>query len=228
MASGKAGKPKRHAHLLLLTDPRRQPSPERALGLAPRGAGVIFRAYGETLGRARLRDLGRVAARKGVRLIVAGDEQAARSPGVGGLHLPEHRLKAPSTEHMFHRTRRVKPDLLVTAAAHGEAAIHAAARAGVDAVLISPVFPTESHPDGRALGVVRYARLATIARGLGLAAYALGGMTPASERRLRGTASAGVAGVSLASFPMKWAQAPRPCSPRGCSRNAPSARGDRR
>lgn len=199
----KTGKPKRYLRVLLMTDPRRQPSPERALGLAPRGGGVVFRAYGETLGRARLKSLAREAALKGVLLLVAGNERWARSPGVGGLHLPEHRLKAPSTEHMFHAARRPRPGLVVTAAAHGEAAIHAAARAGVDAVLISPVFPTESHPGAPTLGVVRYARLATIAHGLGLAAYALGGLTPASARRLRGTASAGIAGVSLASFPAK-------------------------
>lgn len=197
MAREKTGKPWRWPRLLLLTDPARQPDPEKTIAEAPRGAGVIFRAYGARPDPARLRALGRMAARKNILLLVAGDDRAARRLGVGGLHLPQHRLKSPSTEHMFRPARRGKPGFVVTAAAHDEPAIIAAARAGVDAVLISPVFPTESHPGAQTLGALRYARLASLAREKGVAAYALGGMTPAKARRVRGAALAGIAGISL-------------------------------
>ncbi|HEX7774936.1 MAG TPA: thiamine phosphate synthase, partial [Parvibaculum sp.] len=95
-------------------------------------------------------------------------------------------------------TRRT--GLVMTAAAHSEAAIFRAARARIDAVLISPVFPTASHPGAPALGVVRFARLAHLARRLGLRVYALGGITgPASLRRLTGSGADGVAGVGFLS-----------------------------
>ena len=158
---------------------------------------MIYRAYDRKPDPILLRTLGRQARRRGIFLLVAGDDSAARCLCVGGMHLPEYRLKTPSTEHMFDRSRRARPDLIVTAAAHSEHAIIAAARAGVDAVLISPVFPTESHPGAPVLGIVRFARLATVARRTGLDVYALGGMTSELARRLRGTGTTGIAGISL-------------------------------
>lgn len=98
---------------------------------------------------------------------------------------------------MFAARRRPKPQLRVTAAAHSERAVVAAARAGVDAVLISPVFATASHPGAKTLGVVRFARLARLAAEKGLRVYALGGVTPGLVRRLAGTGTYGMAGISF-------------------------------
>ena len=64
---------------------------------------------------------------------------------------------------------------------------------GADAVLVSPVFPTASHPGGRTLGLLRFARLARASR---LPVYALGGISAASQRRLKNLPIAGIAGIS--------------------------------
>lgn len=190
----KAGKRKLPA-IIAMTDAVRASDPAEALALAPRGSAVIYRAYGKRPARAELAQLGRLARQRGVRLLVAGDLRAGGSPGADGLHLPEY-VSHQSTER-FHG-RRPKPDFLLTAAAHSESAIVAAARAGADAVLISPVFSTRSHPSARPLGVVRFAQLAVKARARGLAVYALGGMTSkARRRRLSCTGIAGIAGISL-------------------------------
>ncbi|MGB6086354.1 thiamine phosphate synthase, partial [Parvibaculum sp.] len=77
-------------------------------------------------------------------------------------------------------------------------AIRLAAAARVDAVLISPVFPTESHPGGKTLGLIRLAQLARHARSLNLKPYALGGIiTPTHISRLSGTGVEGVAGIGF-------------------------------
>jgi thiamine-phosphate pyrophosphorylase len=112
--------------------------------------------------------------------------------------LPERALKIPLTDGMFKGPRSNSPHGLVTAAAHSRRAIVAAARAGVDAVLISPVFSTRSHPDGSTLGVTRFAALARFARSLGLGVYALGGITDATKiRRLNQSGATGIAGIDI-------------------------------
>jgi thiamine-phosphate pyrophosphorylase len=67
-----------------------------------------------------------------------------------------------------------------------------AARVGLDAVLVSPVFESRSLSAGRALGPLRFARMA---RGARLPVYALGGVTARTARRLAGTGASGVAAV---------------------------------
>ena len=56
--------------------------------------------------------------------------------------------------------------------------------------LVSPVFPTRSHPGAPALGV---ARAAALARALPLPAFALGGLDARGAARLRGTPFQGIA-----------------------------------
>ena len=130
----------------------------------------------------------RRARAKNCLLLIAGEPMLSRRLGANGLHLPERMLTRPyGNGHGA-----------ITAAAHSETAIHAAARAGAAAVLISPVFPTASHLDAVALGIVKLAKLARLARTLGMAPYALGGIaTGADIRRLAGTGAAGVAGIGF-------------------------------
>ena len=66
--------------------------------------------------------------------------------------------------------------------AHSAAEAIAAARAGADLILVSPVYATRTHPGARPLGPVR---AAIIARRVAIPAIALGGMTDARFKRLR-------------------------------------------
>ena len=68
---------------------------------------------------------------------------------------------------------RWQREWLVTAAVHSPAALRAAAAAGADAALLSPIFATASHPDVRTLGLQRFAALAQASP---LPVYALGGI----------------------------------------------------
>lgn len=65
--------------------------------------------------------------------------------------------------------------------AHSLREIGAARRGRADAILLSPAFPTRSHPGATALGVVLWRGLA---RRCGGTVIALGGMTCARARRL--------------------------------------------
>lgn len=68
----------------------------------------------------------------------------------------------------------------------------AARRRKADVILVSPVYPTRTHPGARALGPLR---AATIARAAGIPAIALGGMTRARFKRMKSLGFAGWAAI---------------------------------
>ncbi len=174
----------------LVTDVRRLPDPLPAIRRLERGDGVLFRHYElspeKRLGLAR--QVAELCRRRGLVLLVAGDARLARAVAADGLHLPQVLI------HQAAAARRAGLEL-VTAAAHDPGAIAQAARHTVDAVLVSPVFATASHPGAAPLGVPRFAALTTQAHRRGLSVYALGGITPASFARLRGLPLAGYAAI---------------------------------
>jgi len=172
--------------LILMTDEVRLADPRPAAARLARGDAVILRHYGDPQRRSLAIALRRTCRPRGVRLLIAGDVRLAVEIGADGLHLPEWRISAGDW-----RATRARFGL-ITAAAHGPAALRAAARAGVDAALLSPVFPTLSHPDSPALGALRFTALC---RAAALPVYALGGIGPDNVMRLKASGLAGIAGI---------------------------------
>lgn len=76
--------------------------------------------------------------------------------------------------------------------AHSVREAIAARRAGAASILVSPVYPTRTHPGARTLGALR---AATIARAAGIPAIALGGMTRARFKRMRALGFVGWAAI---------------------------------
>jgi thiamine-phosphate pyrophosphorylase len=178
--------------LFLMTDPHRLPDPLPYLHRLPRGAGVIFRCYDGKTGaasrRVQARRLRKACQVRGLCLLIAGDDHLAAEARADGIHLGEWRLGRGAWKRGPARARRG----LVTASCHGRAALYRAAAAGVDAALLAPVFPTESHPDARALGHLRFATLVRQSR---LPVFALGGVGPGNIGRLKPSGAAGIAGI---------------------------------
>jgi thiamine-phosphate pyrophosphorylase len=170
-------------HLWLISDARNDAGLERALAKLPRGSGFIYRHYhlpdGERL--ARFRVLRRAARVRGHKVILADSALTAREWGADGIY--------GSPRALWPR----RAGLLHLAAAHDLAEIGLAARLGADAVLLSPVFPTRTHPGGAVLGPVRFRLLA---RQSPLPVIALGGMTPHRARALAWHRWAAIDGLS--------------------------------
>lgn len=184
--------------LILMTDSVRLPEPEPAVAALPRGAAVVLRHYDDPDRAALARRLAALCRRRGIRLLIGADAHLALAVDAAGLHLPEGLVRHGGRAW---RTWR-RPGWLVTAAAHSLGAVLAAERAGVDAVLLSPVFATASHPDageGHILGPLRFARLVHASP---LPTYALGGISPATAGRLRGSGAVGIAAISALSRPV--------------------------
>ncbi len=148
----------------LVSDERNDAVLERAIARLPRGSGVIFRhlhlAPAERI--ARFRRVRALCRARGLVLVIAGAPALARRLGAAGSY------GAPAV----HRT---------LANVHGLREIGRANRFGADAVVLSPVFATRSHPGAKPLGAVRALLLA---RRIRAPVIALGGMTRTRFRRL--------------------------------------------
>lgn len=185
-------KPRRPAHflprLILTTDSLRLPHPGIAIRNLPRGSAVIVRERHRETRAALARWIKPVCRCRGVRLLIANDWRLARALGADGLHLSEASVRRASRRWMSGR----RPGWIVTSAAHSLRAVRLAAALGVDAVLLSPVFATRSHPGAPTIGPLRFARWV---RDSPLPVYALGGIDVPGARRLRHSGAAGFAAI---------------------------------
>lgn len=159
--------------LALFTDDARLAAPLAAVRALPMGAMVVVRAREAARRAALARDVIAITRRRGLVVLIADDPDLAARLGADGLHLPERRARTAAHWRALH------PRWLITAAAHGAAAGDAA----LDAIFLSPVFATASHPGGAALGALRANALA---RRCVVPVYALGGIDAQNARLLHG------------------------------------------
>ncbi len=147
----------------LISDRRNDPDLEEALRQLPRGSGFVFRHYhlvaAERQARfAALRDLCRAC---GHLAVLSGDAETALAWGADGIYGPPDQLGQ-------------RPGLLRLATVHDAREVLLANCAGVDAMFLSPVFTTRSHPGAPVLGLPAFQKLAALAES---PVIALGGMT---------------------------------------------------
>lgn len=147
---------------------------------------MVYRAFGAADALEVARDLRRLTARRGVRLLIGADAALARAADADGVHLPERLARRAGA------LKRSRPDWIVTAAAHSLPAARGALAAGADAAVVSAVFPSRSASAGAPLGPIRFARLVRAAGG---PVYALGGVNTKNARRLLASGAVGLAAV---------------------------------
>ena len=120
--------------LVLMTDDERQPDPAAAAKLLPKGAMVIVRAR-DAAKRAQLAYAMMTLARsRDLLVLIANDGVLASRWGADGLHLSE------TNAHLAAHWSALRPRWFITAAAHSLRA--AVLLKFVDAIFLSPVFPT--------------------------------------------------------------------------------------
>jgi thiamine-phosphate pyrophosphorylase len=162
----------------------RTPDAEAIAATLPRGAAIVFRAFGAADADAQGLRLKAIARARGLTLLVGADAALAARIGADGVHLPER---------LAGRARRIRrPGWIVTCAAHSLAAARRAKAAGADAAVVSAVFASDSPSAGPPIGPVR---LALLVRQAGLPVYGLGGINNKTARRLIGAGLVGLAAV---------------------------------
>lgn len=169
--------------LWLLSDARNDAVLEDRLRALPSGSGFVYRHYHlapeERI--ARFMKLRRIARARGHLLILADSTLTAREWGADGVY---------GAPRALYPTRI---DMVTVATAHNIAEIAAANRARTDAVMLSPVFPTNSHPGAPTLGPARFRLLARHAQ---MPVIALGGMNGRTAHRLDWPRWAAIDGLS--------------------------------
>lgn len=125
---------------------------------------------------ARLREL---TGRFGARLLVHTQADVALAVGADGVHVSS----ADIAELPAMRSWSGRSPMSLSASCHDADELRSAAEAGANFALLSPVFPTASHPAAAHLGERRFRELAAAAP---LPVVALGGITPENRTQLAG------------------------------------------
>lgn len=165
--------------MVMVTDGQRVPDPVAAASHLPAGAGLVLRHYDDPARAILAQAIAGLARRRRLVLVVAADWRLAAAIGADGVHLPEGLARSGLLAPLLGWARR--RGRIVTMACHSPAALAWAARLGIDHALLSPVFPTASHPGAATIGAVRF-RL--WARAVKIPVHALGGMSAERMRAL--------------------------------------------
>lgn len=149
-------------NLWLVSDMRNDAGLEAALANLPGRSGFVYRHYhlDEADRRARYEALRALCRKHGHLVIYAGDPELAADWAADGVYGPPENLGGTA-------------DLLRFATVHDANEVARANRAGVDAMFLSPVFQTRSHPGRECLGIAQFHALAALATS---PVIALGGM----------------------------------------------------
>lgn len=159
-------------HLWLLSDARNDAALEMALRRLPRGSAFVYRHYhlGDPARWRRFQTLRKLCLARGHLVILADSALTAREWGADGIY------GAPRA--LYPR----RHGLVTIATAHDLHELGDANRVGADAVMLSPVFSTRTHPGANTLGPLRFRMLAARAQ---MPVIALGGMNRSKAVRLR-------------------------------------------
>ncbi len=141
------------------------------------------------------RGLRAVTRECGALFVVNGATSVAKDVGADGVHLPSGDADRWGSR-IFDVRRALGQGAFVTAAAHDDDEVRAAAKAGSTAVLVSPIFASPGK--GRPRGVAAIASSKTIVKAApttsGCSIYALGGVTATNAAAC---AAAGASGVAV-------------------------------
>lgn len=170
--------------LVLMTDDERLANPLAAARALPRGSMIVVRARDSARRKALTLAMMRIARSRCLLVLIASDGKLAAECGADGVHLSEAALGQAARERACH------PSLLITASAHSLASVGRAAL--VDALFLSPIFPTQSHPGRAALTAVRANFIARASR---VPVYALGGIDSRNAALLSPASFCGIAAI---------------------------------
>ncbi len=139
----------------------------------PKKSAFLLRSY-ETKKRKKIaKQLLKFCKMKKIKLLIGSDIKLAEDINAHGIHFPEYMIKKKKINWI--RIKNAKPNKkwIITTAAHNVQALKKAEDLNIDAVLLSPVFPSKSHPNSKSLGLNKFSKIVKKTK---LPIYALGGI----------------------------------------------------
>lgn len=145
-----------------------------------------FRAFGlsDTAYKTTLEQAQAYCAGQHAQLMLNGDPELARQMQIDGLHLNSRQLLACH--------QRPEGFAWVAASCHTRQDLQHAQMIGANFAVLSPVLPTQSHPDAEPLGWQRFAEMIGP---VAMPVYALGGMRPDLMQTAWQSGAQGIAGI---------------------------------
>lgn len=175
--------------LLLMTDAERLPDPSHLIPRLPARSAVIVRHFSDKQKEEIILKIKSLCRKHKVKLLVSDSLRLAFKHRLDGVHFPEKSVRKIANCGSL---KRWPKRFFFTAACHSERALHAAQKAGCHAALLSPVFPTQSHPGAKSLGTYQ---LTSLSHRSHLKLFALGGITQKTAQRISICPLSGFAGV---------------------------------
>jgi len=173
-----------------LTDPARIKDPVATVSALPSGWGVIYRHFGESNRTPIAHKLSDISRRNGLIFLVAADVVLAKTVGADGVHWPNKRLN--ETNRSAHAFR------LNTSSAHSPVELNRAVETGINAVLYSAVFASESPSAQKPIGPGRFRQMAMRSP---VPLIGLGGITESNAAQIAPHGFASISGVERAFGP---------------------------
>ncbi|MEQ8746370.1 thiamine phosphate synthase [Pyruvatibacter sp.] len=182
--------------LMVMTDHAQQGDATHLMDALPAGTLVCLRDYDHPARPDLALALSAKAKAKRLRLLIGKDPWLALAVGAWGVHMPEGLWRMSARGISAARARGLR----VTVSAHSVRAARSAINgpAGAcDALVVSPVFETQSHPGRKPMGALGFQRICNSAgtQGRSIPAYALGGMNAQTIAGLKGTHAWGACGI---------------------------------
>lgn len=174
---------------IAMTDDDRLPDPSGIIPGLPVGSAVIVRSRSDDTQRKISQAIQPLCDKHGIFLLTSCEVPPASIVG-DGVHIPEAARKNWRRKDFA----RLAPQLITTSA-HKLASVTHAASWGADAVLLSPVSATQSHPGARSLGWWRGGAISRKTNTTSV--YALGGIDTGSIKRAFDLGFAGIAGIGM-------------------------------
>tara|TARA_Y100000590_G_scaffold169214_1_gene193842 strand:+ start:902 stop:1534 length:633 start_codon:yes stop_codon:yes gene_type:complete len=139
----------------------------------PKNSAFLFRSYEIKKRKKIAKELLKFCKMKKVKLLIGSDIKLAVDINADGIHFPEYMIKKNKINWSDIKNAKSTKKLIITTAVHNEKSLKKTENLDIDAALLSPVFPSKSHPNSKSLGIKKFSK---IVKNTKLPIYALGGI----------------------------------------------------
>tara|TARA_Y100000590_G_scaffold408615_1_gene499866 strand:- start:8281 stop:8913 length:633 start_codon:yes stop_codon:yes gene_type:complete len=139
----------------------------------PEKSAFLFRSYKIKERKKIAKQLLKFCKIRKLKLIIASDIKLAEEINADGVHFSEYMIKKKTINWKEIKNLRLKKNWIITTSAHSKRILNKMKNYEIDAVLLSPIFSTKSHPNKKSLGLNKFL---SMIKDFELPVYALGGI----------------------------------------------------
>ena len=147
----------------------------------PKETAFLLRSYKIKERKKIAKQLLKFCKMKKIKLLIGSDIKLAKIINADGVHFPEYMIKENKVNWVVFKKLKLEKEWIVTMAAHNLKALKNGENYSIDAALLSPIFPSKSHPKKKSLGINKFSK---IIKKTNMPIYALGGINVKNVKSL--------------------------------------------